>query len=768
MNDSQLTMSDFQLTGIECPHDNDVLSGRGNFVNAHPGNQRFRTYVLKQKEAYDTTCKGDKPAFSKLIVSTIRNLIPPGRFLIQEKDTKLWSDIGDKKAWNKTRQALREKPFSTGNPFEPTIRPPVEESFLTNLMPNDIPSSMMRLQSLFNRQLEVAALPLPIPTEQVYVPHPPTPMEQAAAFHRSIGNTQSYNFLGHNQYDPGPFFPHRSAPHIIPPGSFNVTHKSDTIASSNNIMWSSETASPPCAPLLSENTVSNSNNDDESMPDPNSTHKYNTIATPNDVPWSTETASPTSVLLLAENAVFNNDDKLKSDQNSTDKNDTIASPRDIPRYVEVALPYNNLLFSESNVSNNDDESISDQNATPQYDSTTSPNDTPRSDESATPTNVLLFSDNAASNDDNVMSDDENILDSDVAQLPTEPSTRLSASWATDFHFSFEDLDLDLDQHNSNDVEHDNFHIIANDVKQANANDSISEGKKSIIHDHCGKAIPLRNSFTRGDGETTTKDKRVPPIISEDADGISEEALHLSTSVKKSLDPLHGSNYRTRRSSMILNPRYSEPRASFSSAENDNNYGRQDSTLLEQSLDSSNYRERRRSITRNPRYSGLRASFTSNENDNTVEGQDSISFEKIIDSRNSDIYREKKSLIRNSIRSETRASISTSGDYEDFCANNEDLLTFDADIEAIQRIRFSGINLISARLRKHSSILSQRSSAQSNLDDLSWYSGRMSGRMSICENTSLSDSGIFSMSQIELADWQKEAAEWEKEADMEDC
>ena len=33
---------------------------------------------------------------------------PPGRFLRQDPKSKLWSDIGEKKALDKTRQALRE------------------------------------------------------------------------------------------------------------------------------------------------------------------------------------------------------------------------------------------------------------------------------------------------------------------------------------------------------------------------------------------------------------------------------------------------------------------------------------------------------------------------------------------------------------------------------------------------------------------------------------------------------------------------------------
>ena len=52
--------------------------------------------------------KPQKGKFSQLIVDEIKNRSPPGRFLKQDPDTKLWYDIGEKKALDKTRQALRE------------------------------------------------------------------------------------------------------------------------------------------------------------------------------------------------------------------------------------------------------------------------------------------------------------------------------------------------------------------------------------------------------------------------------------------------------------------------------------------------------------------------------------------------------------------------------------------------------------------------------------------------------------------------------------
>jgi len=58
--------------------------------------------------AYVTCKKTDKIKISKGIVSAIRSQNPPGRFLEKDSKTKLWNDIGDKRAVEKTSQALRE------------------------------------------------------------------------------------------------------------------------------------------------------------------------------------------------------------------------------------------------------------------------------------------------------------------------------------------------------------------------------------------------------------------------------------------------------------------------------------------------------------------------------------------------------------------------------------------------------------------------------------------------------------------------------------
>lgn len=50
-----------------------------------------------------------KPSVARVIVRAIRNGDPPGRFLKKNEKSGKWVDVGDKKAAEKTSQALREK-----------------------------------------------------------------------------------------------------------------------------------------------------------------------------------------------------------------------------------------------------------------------------------------------------------------------------------------------------------------------------------------------------------------------------------------------------------------------------------------------------------------------------------------------------------------------------------------------------------------------------------------------------------------------------------
>lgn len=75
----------------------------------HKGNKRFRDVVALHRPDYVRAPKIQKPSVARVIVRAIRNGDPPGRFIRKDDKTGKWVDIGDKKAAEKTSQALREK-----------------------------------------------------------------------------------------------------------------------------------------------------------------------------------------------------------------------------------------------------------------------------------------------------------------------------------------------------------------------------------------------------------------------------------------------------------------------------------------------------------------------------------------------------------------------------------------------------------------------------------------------------------------------------------
>lgn len=96
------------LKDIPEPHAHDVLCGRGGGTNNHIGNSHWRMLVAANKQLYITLPKRQKMLLSRSIVNAVRSQNPPGRFLQKDGKTKLWFDVGDQRAQEKTSQALRE------------------------------------------------------------------------------------------------------------------------------------------------------------------------------------------------------------------------------------------------------------------------------------------------------------------------------------------------------------------------------------------------------------------------------------------------------------------------------------------------------------------------------------------------------------------------------------------------------------------------------------------------------------------------------------
>jgi hypothetical protein len=100
----------FQCGPVQYPNVNDVLSGRGCRINAHPGNLRFREFINHFKETYidKETKKVEKAYICAQIVRLVRAQHPRGRFLKRDDKHGYWFEIGDVRASKKAGQALRE------------------------------------------------------------------------------------------------------------------------------------------------------------------------------------------------------------------------------------------------------------------------------------------------------------------------------------------------------------------------------------------------------------------------------------------------------------------------------------------------------------------------------------------------------------------------------------------------------------------------------------------------------------------------------------
>lgn len=94
---------------IEMPTHTDVLLGRGVAANRHPGNENFRAIVSQHVEVYVISAKKQKTMISRSIIDKVHTeLNPPGRFLAKNVKTGLWHEVDDKRALEKTAQALRD------------------------------------------------------------------------------------------------------------------------------------------------------------------------------------------------------------------------------------------------------------------------------------------------------------------------------------------------------------------------------------------------------------------------------------------------------------------------------------------------------------------------------------------------------------------------------------------------------------------------------------------------------------------------------------
>jgi len=101
---------------------NDVLSGRGNGPNQHPGNIIFRRIVANKSEAYNrASCQKEKQKIKdEVIVQVTCN---EGRFLSKRDTNGLYHILNEKQIRKKTGQALRDLKNNDANATDNKIAP---------------------------------------------------------------------------------------------------------------------------------------------------------------------------------------------------------------------------------------------------------------------------------------------------------------------------------------------------------------------------------------------------------------------------------------------------------------------------------------------------------------------------------------------------------------------------------------------------------------------------------------------------------------------
>eukprot|EP00535_Pseudo-nitzschia_heimii_P006767 CAMPEP_0197185282 /NCGR_PEP_ID=MMETSP1423-20130617/11601_1 /TAXON_ID=476441 /ORGANISM="Pseudo-nitzschia heimii, Strain UNC1101" /LENGTH=200 /DNA_ID=CAMNT_0042636307 /DNA_START=158 /DNA_END=760 /DNA_ORIENTATION=+ len=96
----------YDVVNADKINSNDVLGGRGGLTNLHIGNKNFRYIVAEHQLEYLKARKCDKRKIALAVVSRIRE--NGGRFLQRTSDANIWYVVSDKRATEKTSQALRE------------------------------------------------------------------------------------------------------------------------------------------------------------------------------------------------------------------------------------------------------------------------------------------------------------------------------------------------------------------------------------------------------------------------------------------------------------------------------------------------------------------------------------------------------------------------------------------------------------------------------------------------------------------------------------
>eukprot|EP00978_Attheya_sp_CCMP212_P008265 scaffold19345_cov63-Attheya_sp.AAC.2 len=188
---------------MDVPHENDILLGRGGKNNQHTGNEQLRNLARSQRERYVRCAKKEKSQISRELVSYVRLMNPPGRFLRKDESGE-WVDVGDEAAREKTSQVLRDAVASPVSSLSNINVPPPLPLARSNSLPNVAGGVTEEIQlSDFQRAL-TASVPL-IYTDNSHVSATNVITPQVTRQQNDSTGTSNDEILGELYIDPHEF-----------------------------------------------------------------------------------------------------------------------------------------------------------------------------------------------------------------------------------------------------------------------------------------------------------------------------------------------------------------------------------------------------------------------------------------------------------------------------------------------------------------------------------------------------------------------------------
>ena len=150
---SNLSSNEANQFNGSCVGPDDVLLGRGGATNNHRGNHNFRLLVAANQQEYLKARKHEKVIIARRIVAEVQSR--GGRFLQNGISKDHWDEVPDKRAQEKTSQALREGLDVRNNKFRPNklikaVRRGSESSTSQNATNQLIVSSMSTNTAITN------------------------------------------------------------------------------------------------------------------------------------------------------------------------------------------------------------------------------------------------------------------------------------------------------------------------------------------------------------------------------------------------------------------------------------------------------------------------------------------------------------------------------------------------------------------------------------------------------------------------------------------